>query len=1314
MCSDLFSGGGLQTRNVQCIDEATNVAVSNTYCTTAQPSGVRSCNTQLCVSAKWVTGNWQPCSASCGGGTQTRTVMCVDSAGAELADSACTTVKPASSNTCNGQACPSYEWRVSGWSSCSSWCGGGVQTRSVKCVKRGTSRAVSYTNCDTTNIPATAQYCNTDVQCPLDSDVQWKLADWSSCSSICGGDAIRNRTVLCTNTTTGLEIDPKFCPQDYKPETSSLCPNVTCPTYWHVEDWSACTASCAGGVQTRKVECRYRDDSADSKAIDDDRCTGARPSELADCNLFPCPAWAAQPWGECDRRCGDGLRTRSVSCITWDNQNTSAEACAAAPVPPVTETCSNAPCPHWHRGPWSYCDRPCGGGNQSRPLACHMPHDDVWRGQPVADETLCPPVDESDAGDGVGDAEHSGGRPALWQLCNTEPCSSTYWDVVKWGDCDAKCGGGSQTGLVVCKSDAAVIAGENDEGIVPNEQCFGASPAASRPCNTDPCPLFEWKATKDWSSCSAQCGAGTQTREVSCVNVAPAAWLDVPYEVVADESLCSGSGGGAAKPSTLQSCFSPTSVCWGTGGDETKRPNGLCTAEGTCLCRAGFAGQFCDQTPRISTVLTNAASFSNGVPWGDVLQISWVSEGSLPYVSILLTRSSAADPAENWPVASYIARDIVNTGRYSWPLGSNLPDLEDGDGFVIIVWFSPAVQAASATPFSIADPCDYKNCGVHGECGVGGVCTCVAGYSGATCALGPCERTRCSTSYGSCLNELYIGAPNVTAETVGVCYCGENERGEHWDGFQCRTPPGCTPRCKNGADLINVIIDLEGRTSEEAGQCGVCACTNLWGGDDCDVCGLQCFNGGVVNEQCTACSCAAAPGFFGTTCSCKFYSLVLRLTLPPGLEAATFLADPLVKARFARTLAIDLALAAGQVAGVNVQVDVVDVVADPLDAQSGLLAQVRFGLECPQLAAEIAGGGSMMDTATARAIRGIVTSAQSKDGEAFNNRLSPATVRDDSSASYFPNRAAREAARSVAARVRSALSDMSGAQVAPEGAAAAAAADTNPDVDIQDGRATLLSVYGVVASSLEDLSGPFYRGVVTSTLSRAAVVSATDLSGADNPRVPGAATDPFLAAQISGGGDGGTVAQGGGGSGGLSTGALIGIIVGSIVGALCLVGVGVCAWRSRKEHVQFSAAASLADHSVVELPSSSSATPAVSRPRTPPQDRRSLSLDEATAMAAGLSLVPVPAFAPGLSMVPEADSGAFSPSPSPVAGPARSPSAVASSLPEPSYASSVGYAAGGGGGGVGARASPSGSPRPPSKSPEVHYSPPPDQEENRV
>jgi hypothetical protein len=84
--------------------------VANSSCGT--PVTTQSCNTQSCYTYSWSYGSWGSCSASCGGGTQTRSATCLRSDGAAMDGSYCGAVGP-TSQSCNTAAC-SYTWQQTG------------------------------------------------------------------------------------------------------------------------------------------------------------------------------------------------------------------------------------------------------------------------------------------------------------------------------------------------------------------------------------------------------------------------------------------------------------------------------------------------------------------------------------------------------------------------------------------------------------------------------------------------------------------------------------------------------------------------------------------------------------------------------------------------------------------------------------------------------------------------------------------------------------------------------------------------------------------------------------------------------------------------------------------------------------------------------------------------------------------------------------------------------------------------------------------------------------------------------------------------
>jgi hypothetical protein len=98
-------------------------------------------NTKRVITYHWSTTSWGSCSASCGGGTQTRTVVCQDDLQQTVDDQLCGTGKPTASQECNTQSCGGgggggsfvqspcvsidyYDWQTT--------CVNGVQFRDIK------------------------------------------------------------------------------------------------------------------------------------------------------------------------------------------------------------------------------------------------------------------------------------------------------------------------------------------------------------------------------------------------------------------------------------------------------------------------------------------------------------------------------------------------------------------------------------------------------------------------------------------------------------------------------------------------------------------------------------------------------------------------------------------------------------------------------------------------------------------------------------------------------------------------------------------------------------------------------------------------------------------------------------------------------------------------------------------------------------------------------------------------------------------------------------------------------------------------------
>lgn len=86
----------------------------------------------------------------------------------------------------------SYSWTFTPFGPCSSTCGGGSQTRSISCNSRSTLETVDDKLCDSTLKPGDSQKCGQEECAP-----QWVEGEWEKCSAPCGNNGTQNREVKC-------------------------------------------------------------------------------------------------------------------------------------------------------------------------------------------------------------------------------------------------------------------------------------------------------------------------------------------------------------------------------------------------------------------------------------------------------------------------------------------------------------------------------------------------------------------------------------------------------------------------------------------------------------------------------------------------------------------------------------------------------------------------------------------------------------------------------------------------------------------------------------------------------------------------------------------------------------------------------------------------------------------------------------------------------------------------------------------------------------------------------------------------------------
>lgn len=371
-------------------------------------------------------------------------------------------------------------------------------------------------------------------------------------------------------------------------------PAVDSPCFqWRASAWSACSATCREGTQTRTAKCV--DASKSDAAAADSMCSAtagsnSKPALTQSCNLGPCvpgaptmrtvqakDGFVSVSW---EAPADDG----GAPIIRYVAMSNPADVATSAPASPMlvgplsngvaytirvaavnvagtgpSSAASASVTPdvyRWVYSNWGVCSTPCNGGQQSRTVSCKG--DNVG---PVSD-AIC--------------LTNSAKPTDLQQACHPEPC---VWSASAWSTCSKVCSGGVETRTVKCTS--GVQPWESSVTDVASTWCAASTaPTTSAACNTQACA---WKIG-EWTTCSKACGSGTQTRSVTCTNGLGA---DQPA------ATCTGSIGSA--PATTQACNTVaclpnqwTKSAWSTcsqvcGGGTQTRTIGCQSPTGTPL-----------------------------------------------------------------------------------------------------------------------------------------------------------------------------------------------------------------------------------------------------------------------------------------------------------------------------------------------------------------------------------------------------------------------------------------------------------------------------------------------------------------------------------------------------------------------------------------------------------------------------------------------------------------------------------------------------------------------------------------------------------
>ncbi|XP_070503266.1 papilin isoform X4 [Chironomus tepperi] len=204
-------GEGKQTRQVVCYQKEENgkiTVLDDKDCLDEKPKDEMDCMLQPCEGVDYVVSSWSGCD-SCDTTIETRLAFCASKSGKVYDETFCEKrEKPELSRPCSSMPCD-YNWFTSQWSKCSALCGKGVQTRTVVCgrLENDEIKKADENKCDEVEKPEIERECDGPSECPA----QWFAGPWTECSKNCGG-GIRSRKVICL--VGNQTVDAKNCEED--------------------------------------------------------------------------------------------------------------------------------------------------------------------------------------------------------------------------------------------------------------------------------------------------------------------------------------------------------------------------------------------------------------------------------------------------------------------------------------------------------------------------------------------------------------------------------------------------------------------------------------------------------------------------------------------------------------------------------------------------------------------------------------------------------------------------------------------------------------------------------------------------------------------------------------------------------------------------------------------------------------------------------------------------------------------------------------------------------------------------------------------
>lgn len=171
-------------------------------------------------------GYWQPCSATCGSGTQTYHITTQAANGGTACSNTDGETKPCSGPPCGVNCVGSF----TNWGSCSATCGYGTQSRTYNIT---TQQAGGGASCPHPDGYTETQTCPNLPACVATVDCVGHWGDWTGCSAGCGGGTQTRQYIVDTAASGGGAA----CPYTNGQTQSQACNTTSCCSAATVGDW---------------------------------------------------------------------------------------------------------------------------------------------------------------------------------------------------------------------------------------------------------------------------------------------------------------------------------------------------------------------------------------------------------------------------------------------------------------------------------------------------------------------------------------------------------------------------------------------------------------------------------------------------------------------------------------------------------------------------------------------------------------------------------------------------------------------------------------------------------------------------------------------------------------------------------------------------------------------------------------------------------------------------------------------------------------------------------------------------------------------